>query len=253
MHYVIGDIHGCLREWLALKKDIEKKDDNAEFILLGDVIDRGPQVVEMCDWFVDNVLIDGRVKSVIGNHEWDKIQDFDRILSQCKETDIEENWEDARYDIDDYYGSIKKFPTYYSYHKFLEFCRGLPFYIPLTINNKKFIIAHGDIPSIVLQEDGTLTSNDKLTKSQQERIVWDRNYGGFNTLQDTIIICGHTPTIDSEFLMLAHSPEAKEGKVYHYENRYNIDCGCVFWHFGYENCNLAALCLETEEVTYLRN
>jgi len=252
MHYVIGDIHGCLHEWLTLKDKIEKLDDNAEFILLGDVIDRGPQVVEMCEWFVNNVLPDGKVKSVIGNHEYDKIRDLDDTLSQCRETDIDEYWDEVKCDLFDRYGSIKQFPTYNSYKHFIEFCRTLPYYIQLTVNNKNFIVAHGDIPVTIVQDDGTLIPNDKLYDVHKEQIVWDRNYNGFHILKDTTIICGHTPTISSEFLMLAHKPEAQCGKVYHYDNRYNIDCGCVFWHFGYEECNLAALCLETEDVIYLR-
>ncbi|WP_155885994.1 metallophosphoesterase [Lachnospira multipara] len=40
-HYVVGDIHGCFDEWITLKNNIEKIDEEACFILLGDIIDRG--------------------------------------------------------------------------------------------------------------------------------------------------------------------------------------------------------------------
>lgn len=44
MHYCIGDIHGCFDEMLLLIQKIENTDKDAEFIFLGDFIDRGPKV-----------------------------------------------------------------------------------------------------------------------------------------------------------------------------------------------------------------
>ena len=35
--YVVGDIHGCLSQWLAFKEKIEKRDEDARFILVGDL------------------------------------------------------------------------------------------------------------------------------------------------------------------------------------------------------------------------
>ena len=50
MHYVIGDVHGCYDELAALLTIIERKDKAARFILLGDLIDRGPKVWEVLYW-----------------------------------------------------------------------------------------------------------------------------------------------------------------------------------------------------------
>lgn len=44
MHYVIGDVHGCFKEMLALLKKIEENDPEALIIFVGDFIDRGPAV-----------------------------------------------------------------------------------------------------------------------------------------------------------------------------------------------------------------
>ena len=41
MLYVIGDTHGCFTELMQLMKKIEEKDNAAEYILIGDIYDRG--------------------------------------------------------------------------------------------------------------------------------------------------------------------------------------------------------------------
>lgn len=44
MHYVIGDIHGCYQDMMALLNKIESQDQDAQIIFVGDFIDRGPDV-----------------------------------------------------------------------------------------------------------------------------------------------------------------------------------------------------------------
>ena len=41
MHYAIGDVHGCYQAMKKLIGKIEREDADAQFILIGDVIDRG--------------------------------------------------------------------------------------------------------------------------------------------------------------------------------------------------------------------
>ena len=69
MHYVIGDVHGCLNEMLLLIGKIESKDPDAEFIFVGDFIDRGEQVWETYLWVKENITENGKFRSVRGNHE----------------------------------------------------------------------------------------------------------------------------------------------------------------------------------------
>ena len=47
MHYVIGDIHGCYQDMMALLNKIESQDQDAQIIFVGDFIDRGPDVVKV--------------------------------------------------------------------------------------------------------------------------------------------------------------------------------------------------------------
>lgn len=60
MHYVIGDVHGCYDELATLLTIIEKRDRSAQFILLGDLIDRGPKVWEVLYWAQRHISQNGR-------------------------------------------------------------------------------------------------------------------------------------------------------------------------------------------------
>ena len=76
MHYVVGDVHGCYDELIALINRIESKDDDAHIIFVGDWVDRGPKVYETLMWMKDHITIDGKYQSVMGNHDYDALQWF---------------------------------------------------------------------------------------------------------------------------------------------------------------------------------
>lgn len=61
-HYVIGDVHGCYDDFIALLKKIEEKDKDAQIILVGDLIDRGPKSQEMLLWAMENITVNGWYK-----------------------------------------------------------------------------------------------------------------------------------------------------------------------------------------------
>ena len=69
MHYVIGDIHGCYQDMIALLNKIESQDQDAQIIFVGDFIDRGPDVDKVLDWSLENITLDGKYRAVRGNHE----------------------------------------------------------------------------------------------------------------------------------------------------------------------------------------
>ena len=45
MHYVIGDIHGCYQDMMALLNKIESQDQDAQIIFVGDFIDLGLAII----------------------------------------------------------------------------------------------------------------------------------------------------------------------------------------------------------------
>lgn len=71
-HYVVGDIHGCLDELLALeakvKKHAAKADTSPMIVSVGDLVDRGPNTAGVLQHLREGVA-SGTHAVVLGNHE----------------------------------------------------------------------------------------------------------------------------------------------------------------------------------------
>lgn len=73
-YFIVGDLHGCLDEFMALllsagftiENNIIKGLDNTLIVLVGDLVDRGPKVNELLAFLTLN---NSRIKTVIGNHD----------------------------------------------------------------------------------------------------------------------------------------------------------------------------------------
>lgn len=63
----IGDIHGCFDALASLSESVPFRADDT-FVLLGDLVDRGPDSKEVVDWAIEQCLED-RCIVVRGNHE----------------------------------------------------------------------------------------------------------------------------------------------------------------------------------------
>jgi serine/threonine protein phosphatase 1 len=63
-HIVIGDIHGCFGELQELLKSVGAGDDDV-IVSVGDLVDRGPESVEVLEFFRDQP----NAVAVAGNHE----------------------------------------------------------------------------------------------------------------------------------------------------------------------------------------
>ena len=62
--FIVGDVHGCFQEFLAILKKADYRADTHRLILVGDIINRGPFSLKMLKWVKDN-----KVEMVRGNHE----------------------------------------------------------------------------------------------------------------------------------------------------------------------------------------
>ncbi len=64
--YAIGDIQGCYRQLLKLLKKLEFNPNKDRLILLGDLVNRGPQSLEVIRYAMQN---EASIEIVLGNHE----------------------------------------------------------------------------------------------------------------------------------------------------------------------------------------
>ena len=63
--YVIGDIHGCFDQFTELLKKINYKKDEDKLILLGDLVNRGPDSLSV----INHCMADSNIITVLGNHD----------------------------------------------------------------------------------------------------------------------------------------------------------------------------------------
>lgn len=228
--YVVGDIHGCFREWIQLKSKIERQDANATFILVGDILDKGPHSVEMLNWAMEKIVSGSKYQMVLGNHEEEKIEWLKEVLKRPEE----ERWKNqsiakellSQDGYEFYKACCEKNWNDQRLKEILEWLESFPHLISKEIENvngtQKYIIVH---------------------QRQQGEPAIDS--------PSAIIIHGHTPTT----LEPCKSAGAVPGKIWVRERDINVDCGLVYGVaktkglFG----DLAAICLENLQEFYYYN
>lgn len=259
--YVVGDIHGCFTEWITLKRKIEQQDKNAKFILVGDIIDRGPDVIQMLNWAMENIKPGGKYQMVLGNHEDMIIQwanqyynlEFQIDKSRLSETQYYKEFGTPRYRFDEALNSINAADEYVM--KAVDFFKSLPIYLEVEVNTgnrvQHYVVCHAAIPNDMMQPDGKLNTDYKINqhikmlgyRNLTDYVVWERNYWGNSWKADTIVVHGHTPTCIRDLEVRGAIP----GKIDFRNKDINLDCGMCYNDY---DCNLAAICLETLDEFY---
>jgi len=237
--WVVGDVHGCYDEFQKLLKNRNiKKDDT--IILVGDIIDRGPQQIEMLKWAMENITENGKYQMVLGNHEDMVINKYHTCLNLLKCGEIENDiaYLACKYRFE-YELQDAGYKTFEEIKPIIDWFENLPLYKEVMVNNKRHIIAHA-------------WAWPNLRNTSRKTYLWFREVGDdfFDTItyddENSVLIHGHTPTI---FLPDYGISEEVAGKVFINKNGINIDCGLVYRTL---NSNLAAIRLEDKKIIYLR-
>lgn len=261
--YVVGDIHGCYDEWMELKNRIEKQDPGARFILVGDIVDRGPKIMEMINWAMENITEDGKYQMICGNHEQEKIEWFAEFL-EYQEQYPDEDYRDYFPDNYDFKSTMKENDVSQGrLHEIIRFFMELTVFKELYIDTGKpqmkqhYVVVHSYLPSACVNKDesvkraelqypGNCRNPERLYKISQNQleVVWERKYNGYSWLNSTIVLHGHTPTILDEVFPVS----SEKGRICYQKNDINLDCGMVFRR---DRSNLAAIRLEDLQEFYL--
>lgn len=212
--YVIGDVHGCYKELMLLLNNIEKIDTDANYIFVGDLLDRGPGNIEMARWAFENISKNGKYRSVCGNHDAG-ITDWYQDLKKGFEYRYQ-------YGTELRFFAADKENLLYDY---CEFVKTFPLYIEEEINGKKFVIAHGYVPENYKKYDPYEQKEDI-----RSLFYWDRAalYGAESPVPGVTVVCGHNPVILPEWI--SYHPNHELCTVYKGESLVNVDTGC--FHSG---------------------
>ena len=260
MHYVIGDVHGCFDEMIALLKKIESNDLEATFIFVGDFVDRGPQVIETLEWIKNNIKEDGKYQTVLGNHEAMLIDWHDSVIKSFRESHPEnENIPDKELPLKktDYFTTNFDFKETLSKNNLLKedyiydiikLFEKWPLFKRVELGNEKWYIAHACVPfdhnvDEILKD---CKNNYKEYYGYPEDFLWERIPDKINHPDESIILVhGHTPTVIGN--------KSRIGEIHKSKNIYNIDGGCVFGKLYPDEykARLNAICIETKEEFYI--
>lgn len=257
--WVIGDVHGCFRQFMGLIKSPLIADRDI-VILIGDIIDRGPDSVKMLDWAMENVNKDGKYVMIRGNHEQNIIDDYRFLTEDIKRknryrTEAGEQTIDyknlsiydlrCQYDFCEYMERAKRVKIGQA-EKYICWMQELPLYKRVKIkDDKTFMIAHAWF-------EGKLLDDGRIQPLMiDEDIVWYRDIDGFDRLRNV----DYHPMEEGEMLIHGHTPipiivgyEDRPAEPVFREHSINIDGGCFIGRE--QGGRLIALCLNDFSVIY---
>lgn len=186
--YVMSDVHGYpLEKIQALLKKADF-DSNDVCYILGDVIDRGEDAVDLLLWLIDS----DNVKFILGNHEAMMLSCsfiFDEITEKTISNFSEMDFQLYQHWIDN--GATKtliglKKISHSQQQRILEFLKAAPLYEKLTISNKTFYLTHSGL--------GNFSKEKSIEDYSAEELLWNRTAITDTYYDDAITVFGHTPT-----------------------------------------------------------
>lgn len=209
---IIGDVHGCFRELVALLKKCHYDESEGIFIhpegrmpvFVGDITDRGPASVETIK-LVTNMVRKKAALYVPGNH-CNKLYRYflgrNVQITHGLETTVRELQQLSSNE----YEKVK--------NAFMELYENAPLYLRLADDH--VVVAHAGIRENLIGQKGKKVktfvlygdiTGEKHPDGSPVRRDWARHYRG-----KRLIVYGHTPV---------HQPRQ-------INNTINIDTGCVF-------------------------
>ena len=250
--WVIGDVHGCFQQFLGIIKS-PLIGENDIVILIGDIIDRGPESVRMLDWAMANVNKGEKYIMIRGNHEQNIIDDYRDLIDEVAYKnkfrekagsppvdyrDLPVSKLQCNYDFCDYM-NVAGYNTVGSAEKYVDWMKELPLYVRVILpDGRKFVIAHAWFEGEI-QPDGTvkqLISDDDILWYRDVDLKDNLDKEDYHPMEeDEMLIHGHTPILSIE------KYKDKVAKPIFRDYSINIDGGCFIGKiFG---GRLIALCL----------
>ena len=211
---IVGDVHGCASELgsllhrLGYRRASRRRPflhpGGRRVVLVGDLVDRGPGIVESAGLAMDMVAA-GSALCVAGNHELSlaaRLRGKDSSLSPGTRRSLQQI-------------QALPAPARRSFvRRFLEFVAHLPSH--LVLDGGRLAVAHAGIKSEQIGRDSAeirrFASHGDTTGEVDHyglpvRVKWAAAYRG-----RALVVYGHTPVVDIEWV----------------NNTVNIDTGCVY-------------------------
>ena len=230
MIYVMADIHGEYRKFLAMLRKIRFGDEDTLYVL-GDVLDRGPESVSLLRDIAarDNVIL------LKGNHEMMAQMVLEELMgdvrADCEER-LRELWPKLlRWRENGGNSTLEEFSALDmdARRDVLDILSDLPLYAAVDAGERTFVLVHAGL--------GNFDERRPLRSYSAEEMIWlPHNYGRRYFADPSVyVVTGHVRT------------KALGGKweIRQENGNIAIDCGADL-----PDGKLACLCLNTMEAFY---
>jgi len=208
LHYVMSDIHGNMRRFRSVMKQINLKDDDTLYVL-GDVIDRFPDGLRI----LRELMAMPNTKVLLGNHEFMMLDALGEPYDGHLPIDINRSiavWRRIGGDVTHQaWKHLRKTIRV----EIVDYLKSLPLSFDIEVNGKNYKLVHGS----------PIALSDKCNhhyRSKEEFAVWHRIHWFDYTEKRPILVFGHTPTWYYDY--------AEPLQIYFAENKIGIDCGSGF-------------------------
>ena len=230
MKYIISDIHGCKKQYLELLEKINFSVQDQLYIL-GDVVDRGAESIDVLRY----VMKQKNVTYLLGNHDYNFysfIKELGLNMNNFKNSEMK--WAFNFWQRDGGLPTVEGFLALSEFERkeIYDFLENASVYEEIEHEGKRYILSHAGISNF---QEEKLLEEYSVSDFINGRMDYDRRY--FQN-ENIYIVSGHTPTF---FIRRDRKP-----LVFQENGHIEIDCGCVY------GGNLAAFCIETGEVTYVK-
>ena len=232
MVYAVSDLHGCYDKFRKLLDRIRLTDDDALYVL-GDVVDRGPEIIRL----VTELVGKRNICTLMGNHDYmaalmmktygmDAGKEETLLLGKPEMKDIFDAWLSDGGET-----TWKEFMQLGPAEKEVvqRFLQSRPIFTEIGVNGQTYHLSHTVPERKLMRDPNRRNAADYLFPSPE----YDKVY-----FPDKILVTGHTPTglID----------ETSAGRIWKKNNHIAIDCGAVF------TGTLGCICLDTGEEYYAK-
>lgn len=237
MIYVMSDIHGNMRRFRSVMKQIKLKPDDTLYVL-GDAIDRYPDGIKI----IRKLMEIPNVQMLLGNHEYMMLRaigqpyDVDEQLDEKAQAEALKLW--CQNGGKTTYAEWKRIHKA-TREKIVNFLRSLPLNADVELNGVHYRLVHG-------APTEEYAYYKQFYENETHFSVWKDWTPGKNHHGDYTMVFGHSPTMFFRYCVPL--------EVWFGEKRIGVDCGSGFpedpkEHFG-KHGRLACLRLDDMKVFY---
>jgi len=215
MTYVMSDLHGQYHKYLQML-DIIRFSGNDDLYILGDVVDRGPQSVEL----LRDMSMRMNVFPILGNHDMTAALILRKLCVEITADNYEKQLTReilkilAMWQMDGGQATLDSFKRLSADKRdaLIDYLEDFSPYETVEAAGNRFILVHGGI------------SYDKrkipLSKQSVHELVIERPDYSRRYYSNAYLVTGHTPTININ--------EEYKGKIYRANGHIAIDCGAGY-------------------------